>query len=420
MLNRTIPPPSQSINDIAFPWPQAIQLPGGVPLFVLNSGSQPIIKLEFLFASGTWYETKPGVAYFTAKMLQEGTKKKTAQEIAAYLDYYGAELTIEVKPDYCSLALVTLSRHLSQMLALLAELLSESNFPLEQLRLLQNLKVQEIKIEDAKSRYLARKQLQAALLGQEHPYGKNLTAEDIALITPNHLQQYYQKQLLAGCQILVSGAVSDQNVKIIQSYLQDLPWEKPARITHPWAQKAAIKVKVPRDNSVQSTLCIGKVLFTKAHPDYLPVHFVCNLLGGYFGSRLMRNIREEKGYTYGIYAKIIPLKHTSYFLIATEVIQAFAEQACQEIYREISALQTQEVTQEELQKLRSYLLGDFLASVNDPFAIMDRFKEAHLHGLDQGFYQRLYDTISQISPKNIQELANQYLALDSLTEVCVG
>ena len=420
MLNRTIPPPSHSVTDIAFPWPQSIQLPGGVSLFVLNSGSQPITKLEFLFASGTWYEPKPGVAYFTAKMLQEGTKKKTAQEIAAYLDYYGAELTIEVRPDYCSLALVTLSKHLSPMLALLVELLSESTFPPEQLRLLQNLKAQEIKLEDAKSRHLAHKQLKAALLGHEHPYGKNLTAEDIALITPKQLQQYYQKRLLAGCQILVSGAVSDQNVQTIQSYLQDLPWQKPTKITHPWAQKAATKVKVPRENSVQTTLCIGKVLFTKAHPDYLPVHFVCNLLGGYFGSRLMRNIREEKGYTYGIYAKITPLKHTSYFRITTEVIQTFAEQACQEIYQEISTLQTQEVTQEELKKLRSYLLGEFLASVNDPFSIMDRFKEAHLHGLDQDFYQRLYDTISQISPKNIQELANQYLALDSLTEVCVG
>ena len=134
----------------------------------------------------------------------------------------------------------------------------------------------------------------------------------------------------------------------------------------------------------------------------------------------MRNIREEKWYTYGIYAKITPLKHTSYFRITTEVIQTFAEQACQEIYQEISTLQTQEVTQEELKKLRSYLLGEFLASVNDPFSIMDRFKEAHLHGLDQDFYQRLYDTISQISPKNIQELANQYLSLDSLTEICVG
>ncbi|MEM7383238.1 MAG: pitrilysin family protein [Bacteroidota bacterium] len=420
MLDRTVPPPSQSVTDITFPWPQSIQLPAGIPLFVLNSGSQPITKLELLFASGTWYEPQHGVAYFTAKMLQEGTQKKTSQEIAACLDYYGAELTIEVKPDYCSLALVTLSKYLSPVLALLAELLSEPTFPPGQLQLLKNLKTQAIKIEDAKPRHVARKQFKLAILGQEHPYGQNLTAEDIALIAPEHLQQYYQGRLLADCQVLVSGSVSDQDIQRIQSHLQHLPWQQPAAIAHPWAEATSTKVKIPRANSLQSTIHIGKVLFPKDHPDYLPVRFVCDLLGGYFGSRLMRNIREEKGYTYGIHAGIVSLKHTSYFLIDTEVIQNFAEQACQEIYREINTLQTHKATQEELHQLRSYLLGDFLVSVNDPFSIMDRFKEAHLHGLDQNFYQRFYDTLYHISPQRIQELANQYLSLDSLTEVCVG
>ena len=420
MLDRAVPPSAQPVTDITFPWPQPMQLPAGIPLFVLNSGSQPIIKLEFLFASGTWYEPQHGVAYFTAKMLQEGTQKKTAQDIAAFLDYYGAELTIEVKPDYCSLALITLSKYLSPMLALLAELLSDPTFPPEQLRLLQNLKTQAIKIENEKPSHIARNQFKVAILGKAHPYGQSLTAEDIALITPAHLRQYYQERLLAGCQVLVSGPVSGQDIQIIQSYLQHLPQQQPVTIGHPWAEKASTKVRIPKANSLQTAIHIGKVLFTKNHPDYLPMHFVCDLLGGYFGSRLMRNIREDKGYTYGIHASIISLKHASYFLIATEAMQAFAEQTCQEAYREISSLQTHEVAQEELQQLRSYLLGSFLASVNDPFAIIDRFKEAHLHGLDQGFYQRFYDTVCHISPRKIQELANQYLSLDSLTEVCVG
>ena len=196
--------------------------------------------------------------------------------------------------------------------------------------------------------------------------------------------------------------------------------QQPKAIHHPWSVEAATKVQIHKANSLQSAIHVGKVLVTKDHPDYLPMRFVCDLLGGYFGSRLMRNIREDKGYTYGIHAGIIPLKHASYFLIATEVMQAFVEQTCQEIYQEIKILQTQEVSQAELQKLRNYLIGNFLATVNDPFAIMERFKEAYLYGLDQGFYKRFYDTVYHISPKKIKKLANQYLSLDSLTEVSVG
>lgn len=420
MLARTVPPPAKPVTNITFPWPQQRQLQAGIPLFVLNSGSQPIIKLELLFESGTWYEPQHGVAYFTAKMLPEGTKKKTTQEIAAYLDYYGAELVIEIKPDYCSLALITLSKYLAPMLALLAELLLEPIFPAEQLRLLQTLKTQALKIENEKHSQVARKHFRAVILGKEHPYGQSLTAEGIAAITPEHLHQYYQERFLAGCQVLMSGPISSQEIQAVQHYLQHLPMQQPKAIRHPWSVEAATKVQIHKANSLQSAIHVGKVLFTKDHPDYLPMRFVCDLLGGYFGSRLMRNIREDKGYTYGIHAGIIPLKHASYFLIATEVMQAFVEQTCQEIYQEIKILQTQEVSQAELQKLRNYLIGNFLATVNDPFAIMERFKEAYLYGLDQGFYKRFYDTVCHISPPKIKKLANQYLSLDSLTEVSVG
>ena len=420
MLDRTLPPPFKPVSDLSFPWPQQFELQEGIPLFVLDSGNQPIIKLELLFESGTWYEPQHGIAYFTANMLQEGTQKRSAREIAAYVDQYGANLEINIKPDYWSIELITLSKHLSPMLTLLAELLLEPTFPAEQLRLLQNLKTQATKIEDEKHSQVARKQLRAVVLGKQHPYGRSLTAEAIAAITPEHVQQYYKERLLAGCRVLMSGQVSDQDIQAVQHHLQHLPRQQPEAIRYPLSVKAAAKVHLPKAGSLQSAINVGKVLFTKDHPDYLPMHFFSELLGGYFGSRLMRNIREDKGYTYGIHARIIPLKHASYFLIATEVIQAFTEQTCHEIYQEIKTLQTQEVPQEELQKLRNYLIGTFLAAVNDPFAIMEKFKEAYLYGLGQDFYKQFYDTVSHISASQVRELASQYLSIDSLSEVRVG
>lgn len=397
-----------------------MQLHQGIPLFVLAQGSQPIIKLTLLFESGTWHEPQSGVAYFTAKMLQEGTTKKTAQEIAAYIDHYGAEFAISIKPDYCIIELVTLTKHFHAMLGLLAELLVDPSFPIAQLRLLKNLKTQAIKVENQRKSYIASKQFKAALLGKQHPYGRSLTAADIGAITQAQLKQYYEQQLLAGCKVFLSGQVTDQHIKDVQQHLQGIANKQPIANSYPLSIQDPAKVYIPKANSSQCAIHIGKVYFTKDHPDYLPMRFVSKLLGGYFGSRLMRNIREEKGYTYGIQAGIIPLKQASYFLISTEAIQAFAAQTCEEIYHEIKTLQTQAVPQEELQQVKNYLLGTFLATVNDPFAIMDRFQEAYLYGLGQDFYQQWYHTIAQITPLQIQALAHQYLSLDSLSEIRVG
>ena len=420
MLDRTVPPPFKPVRNIDFPWPAAMELRPGIPLFVLDRGPQPLIKLELLFESGTWYEPQHGAAYFTAKMLQEGTRKQTATEISAYLDYYGAELSINIKPDYCSMVLLTLSKYLTPMLALLRALLLEPTFSSEQLHRVKNLKNQAIKIENEKYDQVALKYIKAALLGNDHPYGYSLTTQDIAAIMPELLQQYYQGQLLAGCKVLMSGAINSQDIEVVKDCLQDLPLQEAASVRHPKPIKLPTALKVYKENSLQTAIVIGKLLFTKNDPDYLPMRFVCELLGGYFGSRLMRNIREDKGYTYGIYADIVPLKHTSYLLIATEVIHDFSEQSCLEIYHEITRLQTEVVPQEELQRLKNYLIGQFMHKISTCWSIMECFKEAHLHGLGKDFYEQFYDTVSHIDSVKIQELAHQYLALDSLSEVQVG
>ena len=421
MLDRTTPPPFRPIERPHFPWPQPAVLKAGIPLFVLNTGSQPIIKLALVCDAGTWYEPHNGVAYFTAKMLPEGTQYKNAQAIARYIDQYGARLEIKVTPDLCTLTLVTLSKHLVPMLALLAELLLAPSFPEERLAHLKHRKTQALKIEDEKIRHVARKQLKEVLFGSTHPYGQQLTATAIANITLAQLKHYYQHQLLAGCRVLVSGQVHDQALQTIQQYLQPLPVQAPNPAPATWPTNTpAQQVHVPKKESLQAALNLGKVLFAKNHADYLPMLVVNELLGGYFGARLMRNLREDKGYTYGISSRIVPLKHTSYLLIDTEVIQAHAQAAIQEIAQEIRLLQTVPVPTEELTTLRNYMLGTFLATINDPFAIMEKFKATHLHGLDQAYYSQLYEAIMRTSAPKIMALAQQHLSIDSLSQVVVG
>ena len=165
---------------------------------------------------------------------------------------------------------------------------------------------------------------------------------------------------------------------------------------------------------------MGKVTVTKQHPDYLPLLVVNELLGGYFGARLMRNLREEIGYTYGIHSDVVALRDAGYLLIATEVSQAATQAAIREIKHEISTLRSTPVPKQELTLLRNYMIGAFLADINHPFAIMNHFKALDLHGLDQTYYQQFYHTIQQITAPQIMELAGKYLTEDSFSIVSVG
>ncbi|MEL6358482.1 MAG: pitrilysin family protein [Bacteroidota bacterium] len=418
MPDRTIPPPFRPIKRPRFAWPQAASLVPGLPLWVLHAGTQPIVKLELIFDAGTWYEPHPGVAHFTAKMLLEGTQHRSAQEIARYIDQYGASLAVKVQPDTWSLTLVTLSKHLTPMLALLAELLLAPGFPAERLDHLKQRKREALKLAAEKNSHLARRHFQALLFGDTHPYGRHLTEDALAAITLTQIQQYYQNQLLAGCRVLVSGQVDDQALTTIRQYLQPLPVQAPPTAVAQASILAPDQLHVPKPDSLQAALNLGKVLPPKSHPDYLPLLVVNELLGGFFGSRLMRNLREDKGYTYGISARIVSLQQTAYLVIATEVIQAQARAACQEIDKEIERLQTVPVSPEELGTLQNHMLGAWLAAINTPFAVMDQFKAVYLHGLDRIYYEQLYDTITQMTSPQIMALSQQYL--DGLSRVVVG
>lgn len=420
MLNRTIPPPRKTIPYPQFAWPRAYELKTGIPLFALHTSQQPIIRLELVCDAGFWYEPQNGVAYLTAGMLLEGTQDKSAQAISQYIDQYGASCYAQAYEDRFTLTLVTLSKYLVPMLDLFVSLLQEATFPEARLAHKKQRIIQALKVEDSQNSAVARKKFKETLFGANHPYGRHLTPTVIAPITSMHLRDYYQHRLFAGCSLLVSGHVREKDVQAIQQYLQPVLLPKSALKQPMWLTQAPAQVHCARTESLQTTIRMGKIVVSKQHPDYVSLVVVNALLGGYFGSRLMRNLREEKGYTYGIYSRLVAHRNASHWLIATEVRQTATQAAIREIKQEIATLRTVPVSKQELTLLRNYMLGAFLAGLNHPFAIMEKFKSVGLHGLSQAYYQQLYATIQGISAPQIMELAGQYLAENSLSTVTVG
>lgn len=420
MLDRKIAPPFKRVANIAIPQAKRTCLDNGIPLYYIEAGKQPVVRLEFIFKAGAWYEKIKGASYFATKMLSEGTKHKTSAQIAYEVERFGAHMDFNPTLDYAILTLECLSKHLNNLLPLLHEILYEPAFPEDELITLKNIKAQQTRVQNEKSSFLASKKFREAIFGEDHPYGKDLSLEDIDKLTRDDVRSFYDQYYTLPFEILISGLpdsgfIADINKIFGQTVLKKAAGD-PTYISQPISSPTIIE----KEANLQSSIRVGKKLLTKDQPDYVKLLIVNEILGGYFGSRLMKNIREDKGYTYGISSALVPLRNDGYFIIGTDVNKENTRNTLQEIYKEIEVLQTTLISDDELNTVRSFMIGSFLSEINTPFALSDKFKGVHLYGLGYDFYDSYLQTVNNITSTEIRDLAQQYLQRDTFSEVIVG
>jgi predicted Zn-dependent peptidase len=421
-LNRTIAPQAHAIHKVDLVQPTKKQLNNGTPFYELKAGSQQVLRLEFIFSAGTRFQSKPLVASFANAMLVEGTSKKSAMEIAEAFDYYGAFVAPEFDNDRAGITLHCLSHTFPKVFPLLAEILEEVSFPENELRTNLNNGRQKYMVNAEKVDVMSRKKFMEAIFGKGNPYGMQAEVEDFNNISRQDLIDFYQNFYRNGeLTILASGQFGDEVFQMVNALLGNrstgkIPSENDALFTFP----APEKIFVPKDQAIQTGIRIGRQMLKKNHPDYPAMQVLNTALGGYFGSRLMANIREDKGYTYGIGSAVAALEKSGYFFIATEVGADVANAAVEEIYKELARLRNEPIPKEELHMVTNYMLGSFLQNSDGPFAMADRFKGVLFHGLDYTYYDRLLETINSIRPERLMELANQNLKDQDLTEVLAG
>ncbi|MDN5201538.1 pitrilysin family protein [Fulvivirgaceae bacterium BMA10] len=420
-LERAIAPKFNEIKPFSLVEAKTTRLSNNVPLHLINAGDQPVVKIEILIKAGKWFESQDGTSFFTTKMLREGVSEKNSNEISVFLDQFGAFLELNPSADYCNISLYVLTKYLRDVLPLLSQIIFEPTFPEKELVVLKNIKKQSLKLDNEKNNIVGAKLFRKALFGGNHPYGKELKPEDIDLIDQKDLVKLHRKRFFKDVEIIVSGKVDGNDLKLLEEHFGsfNIKTEEESYIQfEPLSDDR--EVCIEKDGSLQSTIRIGKLLFKKNHPDYIKVLVVNEILGGYFGSRLMRNIREDKGYTYGIHSSIVSLRNEGYFVIGTDVKKDFTQATIDEIHKEINILRNELIGQEELDTVKNYMLGSFLSNVTTPFSLADKFKSIHFHGLTYDFYKDYFQTIKALSAMEILELSRKYLDIDSMTEVVVG
>ncbi len=425
MLNRTTAPEFQTIQEVNFPAARTQTLDNGTPLYIINVGQQPIVRLEVIFDAGTWFEPKDSVSFFTMKMLAEGTKQKTAVQISEYFDSIGAFIDLGHGSDRANLSVYGLTKHLAAILPMVSELLSEAVFPEAELETIRNSTLQNLKVNQEKNGYLASVMLRQSLFGNAHPYGKSQQENTIAAVETQDLRHFYAQRINTRPRaVVLSGRISEQDVALVNQFLgqPNANWptaDQPTTAVFDGPQNTT-QSRIDRPESVQTSIRLGKRLITRHHADWFKLLVTNEILGGYFGSRLMKNIREEKGLTYGISSSALSFSNDGYFIISSECKKELAGQVSEEIEKEIRKLQTELVPDDELQTVKNYMAGQFVGNLNTPFEIADRVKMIQLERLDPNYYADYVQKIRQVTPQQIIEIANKYWQIESLSRVEVG
>jgi predicted Zn-dependent peptidase len=428
MLERSIAPEIKDAVefDLKLKPHQHFILKNGVEVFAIDAGAQDLIQLEWVFFAGNSVELQHGVAAATNSLLKNGTKTKTAFQINEHFDYYGAYCNRSCYNETATISLHTLNKHLSKLLPVLSEMITECVFPEEELEILKQNSKQKLSVNLQKSDFVANRLIDAEIYGMQHPYGSYTVAADYDKLTVDLLRAHYQKHYASGkCVMFVAGKLPDDIQLLLDQHFGHLPlsnhrpfYESIPMTFEPYT--VSKKQFVTNDpNGVQGAIRMARPFPNRQHPDYTKVMVLNTLFGGYFGSRLMTNIREDKGYTYGIHSYVQNHIGNSCWVISTEAGRDVCEAAVAEVYKEMNILKSDLVDEDELMLVRNYLMGIILGDLDGPFQIIGRWKSIVLNNLtDQYFYDSI-NTIKHISAEELRALSNVYLNPSDFCELIV-
>lgn len=422
-LNRSIAPDIAPLSVPALLPYSRTSLPNGIEIIYIHDPAQEVFKIDVQFEAGIYYQPQPLISSTTVNMLNEGTTRHNAEAIAEIFDYYGAYVDYNCGLNKVELSLISLNKYAAETIAMLAEMIADSVVPEKELEIFLRNKRQEFLVGLEKTAYLARKEFSKLLFGERHPYANLISEKDYSRVTASSVRDFYHRYINAhNCRIMVCGNVSEEVLSLLETHFSRLqaPGTPPPAVSHTFSPAPAGRYKVVKENAVQASLRMGKKGVRITEADYAGFQLLNTVLGGYFGSRLMSNIREEKGYTYGIQSFNVSIPEGSYWCIAADVNSDYTEATIDETLKEIGKLQTEPIPEDELTLVKNYFHGDLLREIDGVFSQSDALKHKLNYGLTNEIYLSIIDKIKHCRAEDLLELAQKYWNPDDMYIVTAG
>lgn len=418
MLDRKNAPLISEINEINFIAPQTISLSEIVPLYWLNDVPNNTARLDFYFNAGT-ARSKSVIASLTAGLIFSGTTEKDSTVIHNLLDDHGAYFDVGVTHESALISFYALNDQMLSVFKIFEDAFENGIFPQKEIDELINDRKQKFLVNSEKVGFLAQREFQKNMF-HGTPYGNLIELHEYDDINQTELIDFFNEFYRNGLmKVVIVGNLPEDHVNYIVNNSKRWCVKDQPEFVKDFSNKPG-RITLDKKGALQSAVRIGKVLFNKKDSDFLGFSVLNTILGDFFGSRLMKNIREDKGYTYGIGSFLSELNKSGYFLIGTEVGASVREEAIQEIKKEIQVLQTELVSTDELDLVKNYLLGQVLKSADGPYAMMDLFLNVETQGMDLDFYNAYIQKIKTIQPEELRDLACKYLNWESMSIVTAG
>lgn len=421
-LDRTQQPPITSFGALHMPQPCIVQLPNGIELYIIDKGDQEVCRFDILFQGGRYAATVPAIADIAGPMIRKGIAGMDSDAIAEHFDFYGGWIQTGTTQHYSVLSLFSLNRNLHKILPVVTEMITRPTLPQKAFDVLQQQRIQQLNINRQKVSFLAAEKLNQLIYGSSHPYARVISAEDLQQITPDDIRAYHQRYYLnTSIRIILSGRITDEVMSLVNEHMGSLPNNTALLITPPpIAPEDTHTAIIDKPDSLQSGIRIGKPTIGCKHPDY-PLLTMLNLvLGGYFGSRLMTNIREEKGYTYGISSHIVSMRQGAYFTIVTEAGTEYTRPLIDEVRNEIAQLCCSPIPDDELETARNYLQGRRARALDSPFSMSDYFVSSLIADTPFNHFNNEDQIIRNATAQDLLRVAQAHLSPDNLYYAIAG
>ena len=421
LTNRTEAPSLHIPDSVALGTFREERLSNGVPVYSTQHTEEDVVKLELTFHAGRWYEPAAMMSRATCSLLTKGTSNYSSKELADRIEFYGASVDTSNGHDNTSVKIFTLGRYLGEVLPLVREMLLDASFPEQEFEQFRQKQVQKLQVGLQNTDFVANRKLHEVLFGAKHPYGYMATMELIASLDRQQLLDFSRKAYQpANAMVFASGNTTPGTISLLEQYFGDGAATLTASPQHALETDPGTRFLELNDRSVQSSVRIGGLTINKQHPDFPALNVANTVLGGYFGSRLMSNIREEKGYTYGIYSMIRHHQHGSYFVIDTETGNEVCRQAVEETYKEMRLLATEPVDMEELDVVKNYMMGSLIRATDGSFNRIQVIRNMVLSGLDFDYFTRLAEAVRSSTPETVMEMSRRYLQPELYKEIISG
>ncbi len=425
MIDRVNGPRIQTIGKANFPEHTKQSLANGIDLFMIPGGTQSVFKLEFVCFGGRRFESKPGVSRLCASLIKEGIPEKNSEELSEHWDYYGAIVNSFSDLDISGVSLTGLNAHAPKLIKTWCKMIDSPSFESSELDHRKKNFADKLGRELSKNEVLAYRNLTELIYGSDHFYGYNTIPEDYLQVEQSDIIEHYKRFWGTNKSFaILSGQITPELKKEVISALSQIEKKSEEYVDHPMLNPLDFRkpgrFDFPSENKLQAAIKLAHSTISRQDADYPAFYFLVEVFGGYFGSRLMKNLREEKGLCYNIYASIERLKFSTYLYISAEVDGSKIDMALTEIKTEIERLQTELIEEEEMEMVRNYIKGVLMAGLDGPFRSSQMIKSYLSHELHFDYFSGFIDEIERVSAKKLMKMAQKYLDWSQLTKVIVG